>query len=76
MAELAALVAFEGLGAEAAGGASARRAFHALALRLVTRRLRTLSAAAAGVRAVAAAVLISTMLVFAIVAQMIHLMKT
>src|ERR1051325_7990288 len=74
--QLTALIALERLGAEAACGAPARRAFHPLPLRLRTRPLRPLVAAAAGrVRGEAARVLVTTMLVFAI-AHDHHLTKT
>src|SRR5215212_807677 len=65
VAQLAALIALEGLGAEAAGCPSARRAFEALLRKVGTRPLRPLLLLSAGVR-VSASVLITTMLVLAI----------
>ena len=71
---LAALVALEDFRTEAAGGAPSRRALNALALGLRTGTLRPLVAAAGGVRAVAASVLIA--LVFVLAIAHIHLTKT
>src|SRR5438477_2313345 len=73
LANVAALIALECLGAEAAGGASARSAFHAL---LARRQVgaRSLRPRAARLGAVAAAVLISLMSVFTIT-QRGHLTK-
>src|ERR1700682_2194162 len=73
---MAARVALEGFGAEAAGGAAARGAFHALGRRIRSRGLGAASAAAAGMVRIATAVLIAAVLVLAIFAQKGHLTKT
>ena len=61
---LAAFVALEDFRTEPARRPPARRAFHALALRLGTRTLRTVASIVAG--AVSAAVLVALMFVFTI----------
>jgi hypothetical protein len=63
------LIAFEGVGPETAGRAASRRVFETLALRFRAWSGRTMLAAAATLLAIAAAVLISTMFVLAIVAH-------